>query len=195
MLNQLSVGRKLALMMVMPVIGLLATFFIAETELKASNDGVATIYDDRVVPLKNLYLISTDYAVLIIDAVNKTNAGLMSAEEAYRGIQEAQSRIDKTWKVYTATDMTEKEAQLVKEAQVLFLQANQSIDALQDKLSGMKGTQKGLLDQFDGTLYSTIDPISDKIARNYSAARSKISGSCPQNNRVKALLADTDCLR
>jgi len=38
MLNQLSVGRKLALMMVLPILGLIATFIVAETELEGLVD-------------------------------------------------------------------------------------------------------------------------------------------------------------
>lgn len=151
-------------MMVMPVIGLIATFFVAKAELEMFNDGVNTIYNDRVVPLKDLYNIGTDYAVLIIDAVNKTNAGQMKAEEAYKGIQEAQDRIHKTWKKYMATELTPKEAQLANEAQALFINADKSIENMLPVLAKMSGLQKGKLDQFDGPLYATIDPISDKVA-------------------------------
>ena len=165
MLNQLSVGRKLALMMVMPILGLIATFMVAEAELQAANKGVSSIYDDRVVPLKDLYTIGTDYAVLIIDAVNKTNAGQMKAEDAYKGIQEAQARIKNTWSKYASTEMTPQEARLAKEAQALFKAADDSINQMLPTLSQMQGIQKGQLNQFDGPLYATIDPISDKIAQ------------------------------
>ena len=37
--------------------------------------GLKTVYNDRVVPLQQLKTISDDYAVFIIDAVNKSNAG------------------------------------------------------------------------------------------------------------------------
>ena len=151
-------------MMVLPILGLIATFIVAETELQAANEGVRTIYDDRVVPLKDLYIIGTDYAVLIIDAVNKANAGQMKAEDAYQGIQEAQERINKTWSKYMATELTPKEAQLANEAQALFAAADASINELLPVLAKMQGLQKGQLDQFDGPLYATIDPISDKIA-------------------------------
>ena len=164
MIKQLSVGKKLALMMVTPVVGLLISFFIADRQLELFNKGVNTIYNDRVVPLADLYYISTDYAVLIIDAVNKTNAGIMSAENAHSGILEAQARIEKNWQKYMATELTTEEAQLASEAASLFKQADQSINELLPVLASMQGMQKGQLDQFDGALYSTIDPISDKIA-------------------------------
>ncbi len=164
MIAQLSVGKKLILMMVMPVLGLLISFIMADRELDRVNQGVDTIYNDRVVPLKDLYVIGTDYAVLIIDAVNKTNAGLMKAEDAHKGILEAQMRIQKNWTKYMATELTQEEARLASEATVLFRDADRSINELLPVLAKMSGYQQGKLDQFDGGLYSTIDPISDKIA-------------------------------
>ncbi|WP_028299053.1 methyl-accepting chemotaxis protein [Oceanospirillum beijerinckii] len=164
MMKRLSVGKKLTLMMVAPIVGLLVSFFIADRQLELFNDGVNTIYNDRVVPLNDLYYISTDYAVLIIDAVNKTNAGMMSAEDARKGIQQAQTRIEQNWKKYMATELTDEETRLASEAATLFRQADQSINELLSVLAGMKGMQAGALDRFDGPLYRTIDPISDKIA-------------------------------
>lgn len=164
MLNQLSVGKKLALMLAVPILGLFILFSIAESEIDMFNEGVDRIYDDRIVPLTDLYHISVEYAVFIIDAVNKTNAGLMSAEQAKKGIEEAQGRIQKHWQAYSSTTLTPEEARLANEAQTLFKSADQSIAKLLPVLSQMKGKSEGQLDQFDGELYQTIDPISDKIA-------------------------------
>jgi len=164
MLSQLSVGRKLALMLAIPIAGLLILFFMAKNELDHFDKGVDTIYEDRVVPLKHLYEISVDYAVYIIDAVNKANAGMISAEDAVSGIDKATKSIDDNWKLYTSTKLTPEEARLVKEAEQLFKPANQSIAELRNYLSGKSGMIPNQLNQYDGELYATIDPISDKIA-------------------------------
>ena len=164
MLSQLSVGRKLAIMLAIPIAGLLILFFMAKAELDHFDKGVDTIYEDRVVPLKYLYEISVDYAVFIIDAVNKANAGQMSAEDAVTGIDSAQKRITQNWNLYTGTKLTAEEAKLVKEAEQLFKPANQSIAELRSYLSTKSGMISNQLNQFDGELYTTIDPISDKIA-------------------------------
>ena len=164
MLSQLSVGRKLALMLAIPIVGLLILFLMARNELDHFDEGVDTIYEDRVVPLKYLYEISVDYAVFIIDAVNKANAGLMTAQEAITGIDSATKDIEENWKLYTSTQLTSEEARLVKEAEQLFEPADQSIIKLRSYLSSLSGTVPNQLSGFDGELYATIDPISDKIA-------------------------------
>lgn len=152
------------IMLAIPVMGLLALFFMAKSELDHFDEGVDTIYEDRVVPLKYLYEISVDYAVYIIDAVNKANAGQMTSEEAVSGIDSAKQRIADNWKNYTSTQLTAEEAALVKDAEQLFIPANESIVELRHYLSSRSGMIPGQLNQYDGELYATIDPISDKIA-------------------------------
>lgn len=164
MLSQLSVGRKLALMLAIPIAGLLILFLMAKNELDHFDEGVDTIYEDRVIPLKHLYEISVDYAVYIIDAVNKANAGLITAEEAVSGIDSATKSIEKNWKLYTSTQLTSEEARLVKEAEQLFIPANRSIAELRRFLVSHNGKIPNQLAQYDGELYATIDPISDKVA-------------------------------
>ncbi|WP_417595669.1 methyl-accepting chemotaxis protein [Oceanospirillum sp.] len=164
MLSQLSVGRKLALMLAIPIVGLLVLFLMARNELDHFDEGVDTIYEDRIVPLERLYGISVDYVVLIIDAVNKANAGLITAQEAIAGIDNATKDIEENWKIYTSTQLTNEEAQLVKEAEQLFKPADQSIAELHSYLSGLSGTVTNQLNNFDGELYKTVDPIVDKIA-------------------------------
>lgn len=182
MLSQLSVGRKLALMLAIPIAGLFILFMIAKTELDQFDQGVDTIYEDRVVPLKHLYEISVDYAVYIIDAVNKANAGQMTAEEATTGIDNATKSIDKHWKLYASTKLTPEEARLVKEAEQLFIPADQSIAELRNFLTSRSGLIPNQLNQFDGELYATIDPISDKIAE-LLALQLRVAGE--QRERLK----------
>jgi len=43
---------------------------------------VITIYDDRLIPLQQIKQVSDGYAILIMDSVNKANAGLLNDEQA-----------------------------------------------------------------------------------------------------------------
>ena len=55
---------------------------IAVNMMGKIEDGVMRIYSDRVVPLEDLKIIGDDYAVLVIDAINKANAGGSTAQDA-----------------------------------------------------------------------------------------------------------------
>lgn len=131
--------------------------------IRKTNAGLETVYNDRVVPLKQLKAIADDYAVFIIDAANKCNAGIFTAEETLKGLTEASSRIQSNWKDYMSTYLTPEEAKLAKEADALYLPADSAVASLQKFLQGKTGSLKGALGDYDGPLYQHIDPISSKI--------------------------------
>ena len=121
---------------------------------------VATIYDDRVIPLQQLKVISDRYAVQVIDAVNKAHAGLISTQEALRSIDNATDAIEQTWDTYRQTQLTSEEAELATQAEALFRDANAEIEALQRFLQTASAAD---LARYDGALYEVIDPLTAKI--------------------------------
>ncbi|MBL9137970.1 MAG: MCP four helix bundle domain-containing protein [Verrucomicrobiales bacterium] len=131
--------------------------------LRQSKAGLKTVYEDRVVPLQQLKSISDDYAVFIIDAVNKANAGVFTAEESLKGIQDAKVRIRQRWGEYLATTLTDEEQRLVEEAKGLFVAADAMVASLEKDLAGRKGQVAGQMGAFDGPLYPVIDPLTSKI--------------------------------
>lgn len=131
--------------------------------IRQTNAGLQTVYNDRVVPLEQLKAIADDYAVAIIDAVNKANAGITTAEETLKGVVTASENIQKNWNAYMATQLTPEESKLAGEAKALFVPADEAVNRLRKHLVGKTGKLQGTLGDFDGPLYDQIDPISSKI--------------------------------
>jgi methyl-accepting chemotaxis protein len=163
MIRRLSVKNRIIILCVLPIIAFIAMLSLALTELKHTAEGVDRIYLDRVIPLKDLKVIADDYAVLVIDSVNKANAGLMSAQDTAQIIRSSEEQIHEKWKKFMATDLTAEEAQLASEAEVLFNKADAAILEAENLLGTMQGNVAGKLDAIDGPLYDEIDPISEKI--------------------------------
>ena len=159
----MTVGMRLGLGFLLPVVLLVICAATGIFALKTTIKGMETIYADRVVPLKQLKLVADAYAVNVIDAVNKTHSGLMDAEVASKEIQQSMRQISKEWDAYMATTLTVEEAKLAQEAIKLFVPANQDIQRLEAVLKSKSGKIPGQLAEFNGPLYLTIDPISDKI--------------------------------
>ncbi|MBB1485083.1 methyl-accepting chemotaxis protein [Oceanospirillum sediminis] len=159
----ISFRLHLLLGLSVPLVALLFLGMLSLWGMKEISKDVETIYADRVIPLTKLKTIADDYAVLIIDAVNKADAGLSTASKARQDIATAQSRIDKLWKAYLAMPLTAEEKALVEDANILFAAANRDIAQAQILLSQVPEQARGLLDQINGPLYKTIDPISEKI--------------------------------
>jgi methyl-accepting chemotaxis protein len=163
MYKNMKLGTRLGMGFLIVVILLIIVGITGLTSLKTTNQGLETVYNDRVVPLKGLKIIADAYAVNVIDAVNKTNAGVMNAEDALKGVQDASQQIKKEWDAYMATTLTEEEEKLAHEADQLFGPANQDIQRLVSVLEGRTGNIQNQLGEFDGPLYKTIDPIGGKI--------------------------------
>ncbi|WDE04385.1 methyl-accepting chemotaxis protein [Thalassomonas viridans] len=166
--NVKTVRTKLLLAALVPFLAILTLFISTLYLLGEINQGVGRIYQQRIVPTQSLKVIADNYAVRVIDAVNKANAGIFSAEQALRQIKQAQELIAENWSGYLASGLSGREAELAEEANVLFARANRAIADIEHKLTGFvnkaSGRVEGKLDAIDGPLYTDIDPISDKIS-------------------------------
>ena len=160
---KLTLSSKLAGMFTaLFVLGALLTCY-SIWGLQRTREGMRTVYEDRVVPLKDLKMIADDYAVLIIDVVNKTNSGRLSLADARRDIAGAQANIHSRWQIYMATKLTPREAELARECEVLFEAADREVEKLQSFLASLSTVSPGDLANFDGPLYDVIDPVSEGV--------------------------------
>lgn len=132
---------------------------------------IQTIYDDRIIPLELLKNVSDDYAIIIIDAVNKASEEIMTPNEALISINDATQRINNNWNIYKNTSLTPEEEQLAEEVEILFPPANLEIDKLKQILARENSPN---LEIFDGPLYDVIDPLTDKI-RELSGLQSQVA--------------------
>jgi len=164
LLRHLRIGPRLGLGFFIPVLCLVLSGWAGVQALQQVNRGLETVYEDRVVPLRGLKIIADMYAVNVIDAVNKANAGRVDAQEALKLVDEANATIQREWKAYMATFLTPEEARLAQQAQDLFGAADRDIARVQAALQTITGPAQGRLEAFDGPLYDSIDPISAKIA-------------------------------
>jgi len=163
MIKGLSIRSRILLLALLPILAIVGILFIALIELKHTASGVDRIYLDRVVPLKDLKVIADDYAVSVIDAINKANAGLISAEDTAGIIRSSEEQISQMWDKYMATELTAEEAILAREAKELFVKADAAILDAEHLLAKLQGDVSGKLNSIDGPLYKDIDPISEKI--------------------------------
>ncbi|RKR71388.1 methyl-accepting chemotaxis protein [Marinobacter nauticus] len=163
LLSTLSLKLRLVFLVSIPLAAIAGLSIYALVVFTDINRGVSSIYNDRVVPLKDLKLISDDYAVLVVDAINKANAGQISPREALRQIEEAESSIETNWERYTQTSLTPREKELVREADSLFDGASRGIQEAKAVLRSAPSNAQGQLNRIDGPLYELIDPVTQKI--------------------------------
>ena len=163
-MNGLQIKQKMFIGILVPLVMLLTIGFIAINMMGKIEYGVERIYNDRVVPLDDLKVIADKYAVDVIDAVNKANAGGFSASQAIDALSSAKSTVNQHWQKYLATELTKEESQLAQQAERLFIPANEQIEQLITYLRGFNGDVVHQLNDKILPLYNAIDPISGKVS-------------------------------
>jgi methyl-accepting chemotaxis protein len=131
--------------------------------LGVSNAGMASVYDDSVVPLRELKQLSDLYAVNVVDTAHKVRNGGLSWDKGAAAVQEARGQVVGLWKAYAGTYMEADEKALADETH----RQMEKADGAVEKLIGILGRQdQAALDDFvKAELYSSIDPVTASIGR------------------------------
>ena len=148
------------------LLGLLSSVFIGGLGLWGLNSNVQSVnslYNDRVVPLRDLKMIADMYAVNIVDTSHKLRNGNINWDEASKNVADAQKLIHDKWQAYLATTLVAEEQALIDLIKPMLVTANKEIARLEGmiRLKDMQALEQFTINQ----LYPAIDPISDQFAK------------------------------
>ncbi len=159
--NGLSIRTKLLMLS-----GVLLLFFTASglTSLYLLRNGdanMASLYADRVVPLKQLKAVSDAYAVQVVDTAHKARDGALTPEQARQSVAAARTLIRAEWTAYTGTELVARERKLIQRMESLMTTANQAVDELERLIA--QNDAEGLR-QFAGQrMYPAMDPMQEVL--------------------------------
>ena len=163
MLRKWLIKTRLLVLTGVLLLGCLLMALSGLTALQRSVAGLNTVYQDRVVPLRNLKVIADMYAVNIVDSSQKVRSGDLSHAQALKELDQARRQIDEHWRVYSATQMVPEEARLVEELAPLMKAAEAPLSRLADILRRQDADS---LNRFiRQELYQLIDPLSEGFGR------------------------------
>lgn len=160
-ISNANVLNKLLLLCAIMMIG---PFFVISSlilSLNGMEKSIATIYKDRVVPLKQLKLFSNGFAVQIVDATNKAATGITTKEDAVRSIQKGLALSKEQWAMYSQTYLTDEEKKLVDKTVPLYDKATALTTDITQALSN--NDSSALAHIITKRLYPEIDPLTDAI--------------------------------
>ncbi len=124
--------------------------------------GLKTVYEDRVVPLKQLRTVADMYAVNIVDTVHKVRDGALTREQGLKSIAEARSSIQTQWSAYTATFLVARETELVAKGKPLFASADTAVAQAQ---ALFESSDQAALTAFAAKdMYPLLDPLQGVIS-------------------------------
>ncbi len=162
MLNSTKVGTRLYGLIAFMSLLLIVVGFLGLRSAKLSDDALDSVYRDRVVPLKDLKVISDMYAVNIVDTSHKVRNGNLTWNEGRKNVDEALKIIAEKWKAYLATRLVAEEKKLVEEITPLMKRADTAVTKLTDILG--RGESTALTEFTVSELYPAIDPVSGKFS-------------------------------
>ena len=162
MLSNLKIRSKLLLLVGPLILLIMGLGYIAEHAFVTGQSAMNTIYEDRVVPLRDLKVISDMYAVNVVDTAHKARSGEISFDQAIDNIRTARKTQRTRWEAYLATFLVEQERALIEEIKPRMTVADQATDRLERLLKSGKANDLSNFVAHD--LYPAIDPVTDKLS-------------------------------
>jgi len=167
MLGQMSVKTRLLLLAVPPLLMLVLLALFSLRQMGGLNDGIKSLYVDRVEPMEQLITVNNGYANAMIDLGHKYRAELIDAATFRREVQASLERADKAWNAYLQTYITGEEARLLEVAKQAQAPVRRLIDERLSQLdNGSLKSQDG--QRFNRETYEAYDPLLDALDALYA---------------------------
>ncbi|MFL6700071.1 MAG: methyl-accepting chemotaxis protein, partial [Vitreoscilla sp.] len=128
--------------------------------MKASNESLGALYNERVGSLEQLKHVGDSYNEAV-DIAHKVAAGSVSSAAGATQVRAAQARVAQRWTEYTSSNLDEQELPLVKQAAPVKASADAALGELLRLLD--KGDIEAVRALAAGQLYPAIDPLAETI--------------------------------
>ncbi len=161
MINNINVSTKLFFLVFLTSCIILITGIYGISNLNTVNRSLESVYKDRVVPLKQLKIISDMYAVEIVDATHKMRNGNVDFKTGRKNIKKAKAAIESNWRTYLQTYITPEEKKIADQVQEYMRNAEEALTSLE---SIVEREDTVALKMFAiKEIYPQIDPVTGKI--------------------------------
>ncbi|GHG63014.1 chemotaxis transducer [Alishewanella longhuensis] len=159
MLNNISVRTRLFLLSAIPVITLVITVIFSYAEMRKLNQGIDSLYFDRVVALNQLKRVSDAYAVTSVDTFHKHKSGIMDKFSALNALEQASQTAQVNWQAYLGTQLTSEERSLIQQVETHLTPFLRQFQLFRN---GIENDSFHQLSEsaFNNQLYSAADPLS-----------------------------------
>lgn len=162
MLNNMKVSLRLALLSVLPILILVASFALALKDMRLLSENTTTLYSERIVPLRDLKQLGDAYAVNLVDAFQKYRAELISLTELKTEMSQAERLGVAAWERFQAHAMPAEEQALAAELQLRLDRARQIAQQFISQAEQGR-LQTTSLSEFNRQLFAAFDPLGEAV--------------------------------
>jgi methyl-accepting chemotaxis protein len=157
-MKDLSIKSRLSALVAALLILVILSGAASVIRQKASNAVLGTVYNDRVVPLRQLKSVSDGYGSGVVDTAAKVASGTLTPQQGLQALKTAQATIAREWGAYLATYLNGDEAALVAQARPLMQRADAAAARLEAMLSA--GDLEPIKAFAANDMYPAIDPVA-----------------------------------
>lgn len=158
----LTINKRLNYLIIVVAVSFIAIGVFGLISTKNSNDAIKSVFDNQVINLQHLKIVSDMYAVNIVDASHKARNGNFTYKQAVASIDTATNLIIKRWSLYTNRSLSSEELNIIDELKPLTNKADKEIQNLRTIIANED--RNALVDFTINKLYQVIDPITAKIS-------------------------------
>jgi methyl-accepting chemotaxis protein len=128
-MKHLSIKTRLVLLVSSLLILLVAAAGFTVSRMKAGNESLASLYNDRVASLELLKHTADGYNEAV-DVAHKVAAGTLATPAGVAQVKAAQDKIAQRWKDYSSSSLDAQELPLVRQAEPLMAKSDAAIAQL-----------------------------------------------------------------
>ena len=126
------------------------------------SSAMRSMYQDRVVPLRQIKAVSDMYAVNIVDTAHKFADGSLTPAQAKESLDQARATIDKEWQAYIGTYLVPEEVLLIEKLKPLMAVADATLPGLHQRIAA--NDRSGVASFREREMYPVFDPMQGVIA-------------------------------
>ena len=158
----LSLKAKLATVIAIMSLLTICVGVIGLHGIKNSNDSLKAMYNNRIVSLQELKLMSDSFTVNIVDTCHKVKNGHMAWALGRNKLNEGTAIIKEQWAAYKNKTLTAEEERMVAQIDGFFGIADGAIAKAADIM--VKEDKDALSAFMVEEMYSSIEPVSGKLS-------------------------------
>ena len=159
----MTVAKRLYFLVVIMAVFMIGIGVLGLRTARHSDDALDTVYQDRVVPLKQLKVVADMYAVNIVDTSHKVRNGNLTWPKGIENVEQAVVTIKNEWSAYLGTVLVAEEQRLIAMLTPRMKKADEAVSRL---IGIMRRQDAAALERFTiEELYPVIDPVSETVSQ------------------------------
>ena len=160
-IKNLSIRAKLWLLVASLLVLTLATSITLMLELNSANQRMASIYNNRVMPMQQLKLIADAYGIKLVETTNKVYNQQILAESGKDTLTQVRNDAQAAWNAYMQTQLTAEEKALADRVNTLLEAISPRIDDVLRLFE--RDDHEGLGSFIEYRLFPSVSPLAASL--------------------------------